>query len=52
MKKSESYPILACETQQDWETWLEQHQSEARGVWLKVPGCKSQMECGDFCLIL
>lgn len=29
------YPILGCETQQDWETWLDQHHSEARGVWLK-----------------
>jgi uncharacterized protein YdeI (YjbR/CyaY-like superfamily) len=36
MKKSAIYPTLAFETQQDWETWLEQHQSEARGVWLKL----------------
>lgn len=35
MKSSETYPILACETQHDWEMWLEQHHSEARGVWLK-----------------
>lgn len=36
MKKSAIYPTRAFETQQDWETWLEQHQSEARGVWLKL----------------
>ncbi len=35
MKSSETYPILACETQHDWETWLEQHHGEVRGVWLK-----------------
>jgi uncharacterized protein YdeI (YjbR/CyaY-like superfamily) len=35
MKNSEAYPTLAFETQHDWEMWLEQHHSEARGVWLK-----------------
>ena len=30
MKNSDTYPTLAFETQQDWETWLEQHHSEAR----------------------
>ncbi len=36
MKNSDTYPTLAFERQQDWETWLEQHHSEARGVWLKL----------------
>jgi len=36
IKNSDTYPTLAFETQQDWETWLEQHHSEARGVWLKL----------------
>ncbi len=36
MKNTDTYPTLTCETQQDWEQWLEQHQSEAKGVWLKL----------------
>ncbi|GHO96097.1 hypothetical protein KSF_061450 [Reticulibacter mediterranei] len=35
MKNSETYPILACETQREWEMWLEQYHSEFRGAWLK-----------------
>lgn len=36
MKNSEAYPTLTFETQHEWEMWLEQHQSEAKGVWLKL----------------
>src|SRR5579883_1872072 len=36
MKNVENYPIIAFETQQDWEMWLEEHQGEAKGVWLKI----------------
>src|SRR5215472_11461365 len=36
MKRSDPYPALAFERQQGWETWLEQQQSEAKGVWLKL----------------
>ena|SRR5690348_1588873 len=36
MKRSEIYPTLVFETQQDWETWLEEHQSETKGVWLRL----------------
>lgn len=36
MKNVDNYPILAVETQQDWEMWLEKHHSEAKGVWLKL----------------
>ena len=36
MKNVENYPTIAFETQQDWEMWLEKHQSEAKGVWLKL----------------
>ncbi|MDN3267315.1 YdeI/OmpD-associated family protein [Streptomyces sp. MA15] len=30
-------PVLAFGTQEDWEAWLEEHQGDARGVWLKIP---------------
>jgi uncharacterized protein YdeI (YjbR/CyaY-like superfamily) len=36
MKHSDTSPILAFETQQDWEAWLEKHHGEAKGVWLKL----------------
>jgi len=36
MKNTDTYPIIACETQQDWEMWLEKHYDEAQGVWLKL----------------
>lgn len=36
MKNSEAYPTLTFETQHAWEMWLEQHHSEAKGVWLKL----------------
>ncbi|QBD76938.1 hypothetical protein EPA93_13360 [Ktedonosporobacter rubrisoli] len=36
MKSGDIYPTLAFATQQDWETWLEQHHGEARGVWVKL----------------
>ena len=36
MKRSATYPTLAFETQHDWETWLEKHHSETKGVWLKL----------------
>jgi len=36
MKKADSLPIVACETQQDWERWLTEHHTDAEGVWLKL----------------
>ncbi len=36
MKKADSLPIVACETQQDWEKWLTEHHTDAEGVWLKL----------------
>lgn len=36
MKHSDTSLTLALETQQDWETWLQKHQSEAKGVRLKL----------------
>ena len=36
MKNIEELPIISFETQQDWETWLKEHHTEAKGVWLKI----------------
>ncbi len=36
MKNTDGLPILSFETQQDWETWLKKHHSEAAGIWLKL----------------
>jgi uncharacterized protein YdeI (YjbR/CyaY-like superfamily) len=36
MKKADSLPIEAFETQQDWEKWLTEHHTDAEGVWLKL----------------
>lgn len=36
MKRAETYPTLAFETQHAWEMWLEQHHNDAKGVWIKL----------------
>ncbi len=36
MKRNDTYPTLAFATLHDWETWLEKHHSETKGVWLKL----------------
>lgn len=37
MKKTEHpHPTLLCATQQDWETWLNEHHTEQEGIWLKL----------------
>ncbi|GAA4943620.1 hypothetical protein GCM10023238_06930 [Streptomyces heliomycini] len=30
-------PVVAFETQEDWEAWLEEHQGDVDGVWLRIP---------------
>jgi uncharacterized protein YdeI (YjbR/CyaY-like superfamily) len=35
-KNSADVPIIAFETQHDWHTWLDEHQAEPSGVWLKI----------------
>ena len=30
------YPRVTCESQQAWEAWLETHQADTPGVWLKM----------------
>jgi uncharacterized protein YdeI (YjbR/CyaY-like superfamily) len=36
MNKKAEYPVILFSSQQDWETWLHEHHSDARGVWLKI----------------
>jgi uncharacterized protein YdeI (YjbR/CyaY-like superfamily) len=36
MKQIDDLPILAFETQQDWEAWLNENQAASKGIWLKV----------------
>ncbi len=36
MKNKDSRPILSFATQQDWEKWLQKHQSGTAGIWLKI----------------
>ncbi|MGW4023140.1 YdeI/OmpD-associated family protein [Streptomyces sp. NPDC005009] len=30
-------PVRGFETQEDWEAWLEEHQGDVDGVWLRIP---------------
>jgi len=36
MKNTDNLPIMAFETQQDWEAWLEEHHTNTKGIWLKL----------------
>ena len=36
MKNPNDLPIIACETQHDWEAWLEERHADSPGIWLKV----------------
>lgn len=36
MKHGEELPIIAFETQRDWEMWLDEYHAHASGVWLKI----------------
>jgi uncharacterized protein YdeI (YjbR/CyaY-like superfamily) len=29
-------PIIPCESQEDWEAWLEEHHEISDGLWLKI----------------
>ena len=35
MANPNDYPTVACESQQAWEAWLEEHHADTQGVWLK-----------------
>jgi uncharacterized protein YdeI (YjbR/CyaY-like superfamily) len=36
MKKVDDLPIIFCLTQQDWDSWLQNHHGDTKGVWLKI----------------
>jgi uncharacterized protein YdeI (YjbR/CyaY-like superfamily) len=36
MKDADPLPILAFETQHDWEAWLDEHHADTPGLWLKI----------------
>ena len=36
MAQTNDLPVMAFETQHDWEAWLDEHHAETRGVWLKI----------------
>ncbi|MHB8644996.1 MAG: YdeI/OmpD-associated family protein [Thermomicrobiales bacterium] len=36
MKNVADVPILSFETPREWEAWLEEHHSDAPGIWLKM----------------
>jgi uncharacterized protein YdeI (YjbR/CyaY-like superfamily) len=36
MKSADDLPVMAFETQRDWEAWLEEHHADTPGIWLKI----------------
>ena len=36
MKNADNLPTLSFETPQDWETWLHEHHTNTKGIWLKL----------------
>lgn len=36
MKRDDTIPTMTFATQQDWETWLNEHHLETTGIWLKI----------------
>jgi len=42
--QSDDLPVLPFASQAEWEEWLDQHQSESRGVWLKIAKKASRIE--------
>lgn len=36
MKRTDALPTLAFATQYEWEAWLEEHHTDATGLWLKI----------------
>jgi len=41
-------PILLFENQPSWEAWLEEHQTESKGVWLKIAKKGSAISSIDY----
>jgi uncharacterized protein YdeI (YjbR/CyaY-like superfamily) len=36
VKNSDNLEVMSFETQQNWETWLKEHHTETKGIWLKI----------------
>ena len=36
MKNSDTLQVMSFETQHDWETWLKEHHTDTKGIWLKL----------------
>ncbi|MGP3732890.1 YdeI/OmpD-associated family protein [Streptomyces sp. GDS52] len=45
-------PVLAVETQGEWEKWLEEHHDELPGVWLRIPRKDSGLPGPDYAAAL
>ncbi|WP_203587142.1 YdeI/OmpD-associated family protein [Actinospica acidiphila] len=45
-------PVLGFETQEDFEAWLEEHQGDAEGLWLKIPRKGSGLKGVDYATAL
>jgi len=43
MKNADSLPIISFETQLDWETWLIEHHTDTKGIWLKIAKKEASM---------
>ncbi|MEU3156327.1 YdeI/OmpD-associated family protein [Streptomyces griseoincarnatus] len=45
-------PVLGFETQEDFEAWLEEHQGDAEGLWLRIPRKGSGLKGVDYATAL
>ncbi len=45
-------PVLGFRTQEDFEAWLEEHQGDAEGLWLKIPRKGSGLPGVDYATAL
>ncbi|GGP68232.1 MULTISPECIES: YdeI/OmpD-associated family protein [Streptomyces] len=45
-------PVLAFDTQGDWEAWLEEHHDDVAGIWLRIPRKGSGLTGVDYATAL
>ncbi|MFC8840386.1 MULTISPECIES: YdeI/OmpD-associated family protein [unclassified Streptomyces] len=45
-------PVLGFETQEDFEAWLEEHQGDPEGLWLRIPRKGSGLKGVDYATAL
>ncbi len=48
MKNADTLPTLAFESQQRWESWLQENHASARGIWLKLAKKESGIPSVDY----